>query len=65
VIPEVPNRRDPRIDELAGAASETTSTNTSFNSAVGEVYDSWHRCLVDYHVDPKSQTAPNVVTQTS
>jgi len=64
VIPEVPNRRDPRIDELAGAASETTSTNTSFNSAVGEVYDSWHRCLVDYHVDPKSQTAPNVVTQT-
>ena len=24
---------------------------------MGEVYDSWHRCLVDYHADPKSQTA--------
>jgi hypothetical protein len=64
VIPGVPNRHDPRIEALAGAASETNSTNTDFNLAVGELSDSWHRCLVDYHVDPKSQTAPNVVTQT-
>jgi AraC-like DNA-binding protein/PAS domain-containing protein len=29
---------------------------------VEEVSDSWRRCLVDYHVDPRSRTAPNVVT---
>lgn len=27
-----------------------------------EVSDSWQRCLTDYHVDPKSRSAPNVVT---
>ena len=57
MIPEVPNRHDPRIEEVA------TSANTGLNSTVGEVSDSWHRCLEDYHVDPKSRTAPNVVTQ--
>ena len=64
VIPEVPNRHDPRIEELAGAASATNSTNTGFDSAPGELSNSWHRCLVHYHVDPKSATTPNVVTQT-
>jgi hypothetical protein len=64
VIPEVPNRHDPRIEELAGAASATNSTKTGFNSVPGALSNSWNRCLVDYHVDPKSGTAPNVVTQT-
>jgi len=63
VIPEVPNRHNPPIEELAGVASATNST-TGFNSASGELSNSWHRCLVHYHVDPKSGTAPNVVTQT-
>ena len=63
MIPEVPNRHDSRIQERAGAASATNSTNTGFNSAPGALSNSWNRCLVDYHVDPKSGTAPNVVTQ--
>lgn len=64
MIPEVPNRHDPRIQERAGAASATNSTNTGFNSTPGALSNSWNRCLEDYHVDPKSGTAPNVVTQT-
>jgi AraC-like DNA-binding protein/PAS domain-containing protein len=64
VTPEVPTRHDPRIEETAGAASATHSTNTGFNSGLGELSNSWHRCLVRYHVDPQSRTAPNVVTQT-
>src|SRR4029077_10998245 len=28
-----------------------------------EVYDSWRRCMAEYHVDPRSRTAPNVITQ--
>ena len=56
--PEVPNRHDPRLEEPA------TSTNASLNSSVGDISDSWHRCLEDYHVDPKSRSAPNVVTET-
>jgi transcriptional regulator of acetoin/glycerol metabolism len=64
VIPEVPNRDDPRIEELAGAASANNSPNTGFNSAPGELSNSWHWCQVHYHVDPRSATAPNVVTQT-
>jgi len=64
VTPEVPNRHDPRIEELADAASATNPTNAGFNSAPGALSNSWNRCLVDYHVDPQSGTAPNVVTQT-
>ena len=28
-----------------------------------DVYDSWQRCMAEYHVDPRSRTAPNVITQ--
>jgi AraC-like DNA-binding protein len=28
-----------------------------------EVFDSWRRCIADYHVDPKSPTSPNIITQ--
>lgn len=63
VIPEVPNRSDSHIEELAGAASENNLTNTGLNSAVGEGSPSWYRCREDYHVDSQSRTAPNVVTQ--
>src|SRR5579864_8774530 len=28
-----------------------------------DVYDSWRRCMAEYHVDPRSRTAPNVITQ--
>lgn len=64
VIPEVPNRRDPRVEGLASGACEDNLTNPDLNSAVGEVSASWHRCLEDYRVDPKTRTAPNVVTET-
>src|SRR5215813_9795242 len=57
VTPEVPNRIDPRIEELVAP------TNQRLNSSVEEVSDSWHRCLLAYHVDPKSRTAPNVITE--
>lgn len=64
VIPEALNRLDSRAQ--AGARPTTSPpipANPGLNSAAEEVSDSWHRCLVDYHVDPKSRTAPNVVTQ--
>src|ERR1700756_3183437 len=38
------------------------STATGGSSAA-EVYDSWRRCIADHHVDSRSQTAPNVITQ--
>src|SRR6266436_3942177 len=28
-----------------------------------EVYDSWRRCLAEYHVDPRSRTAPHIITE--
>ena len=63
VIPAALTRPDPRPEEpVRPAASEPLPANASLNSAVEEVSDSWRRCLVDYHVDPRSRTAPNVVT---
>jgi AraC-like DNA-binding protein len=64
VIPETLNRHDaPAEAHPRPAASEPVPTAPGINSAVEEVSDSWHRCLVDYRVDPKSRAAPNVVTQ--
>jgi AraC-like DNA-binding protein len=63
VISAALTRRDPRSEEpVRPAASEPLPANAGLNSAVEEVSDSWHRCLVDYHVDPRSRSAPNVVT---
>lgn len=65
VISAALSRRDPRPEEpVRPATSEPLPASARLNSAVEEVSDSWHRCLVDYHVDPKSRTAPNVVTPT-
>jgi AraC-like DNA-binding protein/PAS domain-containing protein len=38
-------------------------SNAPRTSAVEEVSNSWHRCMADYHVNPKDPSAPNVVTQ--
>lgn len=58
------NRSDLRPEEGGRAAtSEPVATKTAILSPVEEVSDSWRRCLVDYRVDPKSRSAPNVVTQ--
>jgi AraC-like DNA-binding protein/PAS domain-containing protein len=63
VIPAGLSRRDLRSEEpLRPAAGEPLPANAGFPSAVEEVSDSWRRCLVDYHVDPRSRSAPNVVT---
>ena len=63
MIPAAPSDRDPRPEgAVRPAASQTLPANAGLNSAVEEVSDSWRRCLLDYHVDPRSRTAPNVVT---
>ena len=62
VIPKVLNHSaTPAVDIPPAKPHE--SIPASMSSAVEEVSDSWRRCLVDYHVDPKSRAAPNVVTQ--
>src|SRR5258708_36722862 len=44
-------------------ASETVPTSGRLISTPEEVYESWRRCMAEYHVDPRSRTAPNVITQ--
>jgi len=64
VAAEILTRNAPPAEERAHTeAREAVPISTSLNSAVEEVSDSWRRCLLDYHVDPKSRSAPNVVTQ--
>jgi transcriptional regulator of acetoin/glycerol metabolism len=64
VASEVLNRSAPPSEQRARAAvREVLPASSNLNSAVEEARDSWRRCLVDYHVDPKSRTAPNVVTE--
>lgn len=46
------------IDKIESAASGTGLIRSS-----EEVFDSWRRCIADYHVDPKSRTSPNIITQ--
>jgi AraC-like DNA-binding protein len=42
---------------------EPVLTNARLISPAEEVHDSWRRCMADYHVDPKNQSAPNVITE--
>ena len=42
---------------------EPVVTSTRLSSAAEEVSDSWRRCMADYHVDPRSRTAPHIITQ--
>ncbi len=54
-----PSREDPpTVKRIEPELPDSQSV-----SAVDEISDSWHRCLADYHVDPKDPSAPNVVTQ--
>ena len=54
-----PSREDPpTVKRIEPGLPDSQSV-----SAVDEISDSWHRCLADYHVDPKDPSAPNVVTQ--
>ena len=38
-------------------------TGARASSSPAEVHDSWRRCVAEHHVDPRSRTAPNVITQ--
>jgi AraC-like DNA-binding protein len=64
VPPEVINRSESGDQGPPRAHSiESALPNAPPPSAVDEISNSWHRCMADYHVDPKNQSAPNVVTQ--
>jgi AraC-like DNA-binding protein len=56
---EPSSQQHPRVQTIKPAVANSPSL-----SAVDEISNSWHRCMADYHVDPKNQAAPNVVTQT-
>jgi transcriptional regulator of acetoin/glycerol metabolism len=43
--------------------SEPLLINTRASSAAEEISDSWRRCVVDYRIDPRSRTVPNIITQ--
>jgi len=64
VPPEVKKPHGPSPEQLPFAHASNPSPSISApSSAVDEISNSWHRCMADYHVDPKNQSAPNVVTQ--
>jgi AraC-like DNA-binding protein len=42
---------------------EPVPTGATASSSPAEVHDSWRRCVAEHHVDPRSRTAPNVITQ--
>src|SRR5215469_15302651 len=44
-----------RIELVADGASESFQPEA--------IHDSWQRCLVDFHVDPRSSSVPNVLTE--
>lgn len=62
--PEVSKDSDPSTGQHSRVQSmQPADPIASPLSAVDEIADSWHRCMADYHVDPKDHSAPNVVTQ--
>jgi AraC-like DNA-binding protein len=64
VPPEVKKPHGPSPEQLRFPHASNPSPSISApSSAVDEISNSWHRCMDDYHVDPKNQSAPNVVTQ--
>jgi AraC-like DNA-binding protein len=50
-------------DPIGVHPTKTPLAGLPLNSAVEEISDSWLRCRAEYHVDPKSRSAPNVVTE--
>lgn len=53
----------PADESLDVRPIEPVLSGTTTSSFAAEVSDSWRRCMADHRVDPKSQTAPNVITQ--
>jgi AraC-like DNA-binding protein len=44
-----------KIESAVGSAGLASSPE--------EVFDSWRRCIADYHVNPKNSASPNIITQ--
>jgi AraC-like DNA-binding protein len=64
VPPELINRSIPSSQQHPRVqTTEPAVANSPSLSAVDEISNSWHRCMADYHVDPKNQSSPNVITQ--
>lgn len=42
---------------------ESAVSGTGLVRSAEEVFDSWRRCIADYHVDPKSRSSPHIITQ--
>jgi AraC-like DNA-binding protein len=64
VPPEITNRSRRALDERTPVqAINPDLSNAPLISSAEEVSNSWHRCMADYHVNPKDPSAPNVVTQ--
>jgi len=64
VPPEVIKIHGPRpLQPRRAQATDPALTSSAPPSAVDEISNSWHRCMAEYHVDPRDQSAPNVVTQ--
>ena len=64
MAPEVINPRGQSTEERRPVQTiEPLPPNAPMISSVAEVSNSWRRCMADYRVDPKDQSAPNVVTQ--
>jgi hypothetical protein len=59
------------MDRIARGTEEPTLVqpneplliNTRASSAAEEISDSWRRCVVDYRIDLRSRTVPNIITQ--
>jgi AraC-like DNA-binding protein len=61
---EITNRYRRTLEERTPVHTiDPDLSNAPRISAVEEVSNSWHRCMADYHVNPKDPSAPNVVTQ--
>ena len=62
--PEVTNALGPHTSEPPRVqATDPNLASALTETSVEGITDSWRRCLAEYRVDPKSRSAPNVVTQ--
>jgi AraC-like DNA-binding protein len=60
---EILNRFRSHTDEpVRSQLPEPSIGRPMGNSAVERVSESWRRCMTQYHVDPGSRSAPNIVT---
>jgi AraC-like DNA-binding protein len=64
VASAVMNRLGPGVEHPSQVRPvESAPTSGRLILTPEDVYDSWRRCMAEYHVDPRSRTAPNVITQ--